>query len=235
MDCRTASAGTANTSVGVARNDKRDAGPRREQPGSQRVDGDRNTHVGGAVGVDVVAHDEGAVQPTQPLPDRGRLGQQVDPGPGEVLLRSSRRDGQHQRPRPVPGRRQDPRPDLRVRQVHRRDPCPPAQQRLQGSHLGTGAQHGDGEPVGPEPRRVGHHGAHRLRGGGLDHAGRHPRVELAVERVAAQPGAAVRQRQLALDVPLASDLGGDQLRRRAPVGESQLLPLVARHPHPGVQ
>ena len=205
-----------------------------DEPGREGVGRHRDAHVGATVGVEVVAQQQAPVEPGQPVGDGRDLGEQVDPGPPDEAVRGPGRRRHEQPAGPAPGRRQHPLPDGRDGQVDRRHGRAPAQQRAERSHLGAGAEDGDGAPVQPEPLRVGRDRPHRVGGGRLDHAATDPLVELAAQVAADQPTAAVGQGELADPLPVTTDLDGVEGPGGRGVGQRRRAdgPLPRRSPPP---
>jgi len=122
------------------------------QAHGQRVDGARDADVGRAVGVDVVAEHQRAVDVGQPV-GRGRdvIGQVEARAPGEVLVIHLGRempcplagDRDEQGPAAAPCRRQHPFPDVRAGQVDPDQPGSPVQQHRQRPHLGARPEYHD--------------------------------------------------------------------------------------------
>ena len=202
----------------------------------QHVDRGRHPDVGGAVGVDVVAEHQPAV--AAPASQSATARQRRRAG----RRRPAGRVGRRRRRRPaaaaVPARcagRRAPAPDRRPRQVDRDHPGAPAQQRRQRSHLGAGAEHGDGlvrragaSPGCPAPRATA-----SAADGSTTPAASSRRAGAAARRRAAgrrgtAPTAPARPRPL----PLTSTVPSGRRRRRArPACRSRAV----AGPHPVVQ
>ena len=176
----------------------RGVGSRRRHPGGQHVGGDGDADVGAAVGVEVVADHEPAVETRQPVGRLRHLGEQVDAG---VLGPGRHRDEQSAGGRA--GGAEHPLPDRRGGQVDRGHGGAPAEQRSERAHLRPGAEHRDGPALEPEPLRVRGDLADGDSRRGLEHARALPRRELRVQVGPDQPLPAVRQHQLGQRLALA--------------------------------
>ena len=176
----------------------RRVGSRRRHPGGQHVGGDGDADVGAAVGVQVVADHEPAVETRQPVGRLRHLGEQVDAG---VLGPGRHRDEQSAGGRA--GGAEHPLPDRRGGQVDRGHGGAPPEQRSERAHLRPGAEHRDGPALEPEPLRVRGDLADGDSRRGLEHARALPRRELRVQVGPDEPLPAVRQHQLGQRLALA--------------------------------
>ncbi len=176
----------------------RGVGSRRRHPGGQHVGGDGDADVGAAVGIEVVADHEPAVETRQPVGRLRHLGEQVDAG---VLGPGRHRDEQSAAGRA--GGTEHPFPDRRRGQVDRGHGGAPAEQRSERAHLRPCAEHRDGPALEPEPLRVRGDLADRDSRRGLEHARALPRRELRVQVGPHQAPSAVRQHQLGQRLALA--------------------------------
>ena len=154
-----------------------------------RVAGDGDLDVAGAVGVGVAADGlrQRAGGARQPPADLRGLGEQIRPcGRGQIAgAGSSRPERQLECARTRSGRREQPLPDPAVGQVDRQNVGAPGQQRRERPQLGAGAEHRETLVTQVEPGRFGDDPTQRGREARLDHAGAHPGVELAQQAVAA--------------------------------------------------
>jgi hypothetical protein len=130
-----------------------------------------------------------------------------------------------------------PPPQRRPRQVDGEHLVAPPQQRVHRAHLRAGAEGHHAGAAEVEPVGVGLDRADRLRARRFDDAGGEPGVQAAVDRVAAQALAPVRQGELLLDRAVAAGGGGAE-RLTGIEGEG----FAQRHgraghdePHPVVQ
>lgn len=206
---------------------ERDVAAAGQQPSRQFVDGDADPHVGGAVGVDVVADHERARLLAEPVGEGRHLGEQVG-------ARLPVGDGRDQVTGALTSRGADAVPHRLAGQVDGRDPRPPPAQRLQRTHLGPRTHDRDGVALEPQPLGVRLHLGERLGHRGLDDAGLHPAVHLPPQVVAAQPVAAVGQHQLLHPLPRAAHLEPPARRRRLrPLAQGQVRRArLGTRPHP---
>jgi len=156
-----------------------------QQAHGQCVDGAGHADVGGAVGVDVVAEHQRAVQAGQPVGDRGNVDGQIEARAlreilatrlGQALAWLVVRDRDEQRPPAASRCLQDPRPDVRLRQVHPYHPDAPVQQHRHRAHFGARPERHDRTAGQGEPCRMSGDGPDRVRAGRLDGTRSDPRV-----------------------------------------------------------
>jgi hypothetical protein len=217
-----------------------------QQAHGQRVDGAGHADVGGAVGVDVVAEHQRAVQAGQPVGDRGNVEGQVEARAlreilatrlGQALAWLVVPDRDEQRPSAASRCLQDPRPDGRLRQVHPDHPDPPVQQHRHRAHFGARPERHDRTARQGEPLRMSGDRLDRVRAGRLDGTRGDPRVQLTQQGTAAQLLTAVGHGHLAFRHPAAGhrDRGQPVPRgcrdHRAECG----LRVVQADAHPAVQ
>ncbi len=170
----------------------------------QGVDGHRDADVRLAVGVDVVADRQRALEGCHPPRDGPEVVDEVAAGTRRKRA-VTLTDGHGDRPGESSRVGDEPVPQVSSGEVDGRDVGSPPEQGPQRPHLGGCTEHDHGAVGQVEPVGVVDDTAHGLGAGGLDGAGLDPEVEATAQRVPREALTGIRHGQHAVGRALATE------------------------------